>query len=46
MLPECELSFTLETAYFGQNENKVSAEKLINTGRAFCRALGKYADRR
>ena len=46
MLPECDLSFTLETTYFGKNANKVSADKLINTGRAFSRALGKYAERR
>ncbi|MBQ9691898.1 MAG: hypothetical protein IJV70_01925 [Clostridia bacterium] len=41
----CDLSFTLETTYFGKGKNKVSAEKLINTGRAFCRALEKYSEK-
>ena len=40
--PECKLGFTLETTYFGKGENKVSAEKLINTGRAFCNAVKDY----
>ena len=42
-LEGCDLSFTLETTYFGQGENKISAEKMINTGRAFCRALANYS---
>lgn len=40
---DCELSFTLETTYFGKGENKVTAERLVNTGRAFCRAVKEYA---
>lgn len=40
--PECKLAFTLESAYFGAEENKVSAERLIALGRAFARALKKY----
>lgn len=40
---ECRLAFSLETTYFGRADNKVSIEKLINTGRAFAKALIKYA---
>jgi len=40
----CDLSFTLETTYFGKGANKVSAEKLVNTGRAFCRSVKNYVD--
>lgn len=39
---ECVLAFTLETTYFGTENDKVSAQKLINTGRAYCRAIKKY----
>ena len=39
---ECKLAFSLETTYFGTPENKVSTEKLINTGRAFCRTVRQF----
>ena len=41
-LPECHLAFTLETPYFGNADDKVSEEKLIATGGAFCNALREY----
>ena len=41
-LPENEVAFTLETAYFGTKENKVSEERLIELGRCFARAIKKY----
>ena len=37
-----ELAFTLETAYFGTEDNIFTAEKVIETGRCFARALRKY----
>lgn len=43
-LPTTELSFTLETAYFGTEENKVSQEGLIELGKAFARALIRYIE--
>ena len=41
-LPENRLSFTLETAYFGTPNNKVSEDNLPELGRCFARALAKY----
>ena len=38
-IPGCCLSFTLETTYFGTAEDRVTEEKLLGTGRAFCRAV-------
>ena len=45
--PECRLAFSLETTYFGLEDNRVTAAKLVNTGRAFCRAVKEflYTDR-
>ncbi len=40
--PDCKLALTLEVTHYGTDDNKVSAERLINTGRAFCRALDDY----
>ena len=40
--PECELSLSLENAYFGTAEDTVTPEKLLNLGRAFARAVKKY----
>ena len=42
--PECKLAFTLENTYFGTEDNKVSAERLISLGRAFARGLKKYIE--
>lgn len=41
-LQKCRLAFSLETPYFGTAEDRVSEEKLIATGRAFCKALREY----
>ena len=41
--PECHLAFTLESAYFGTNDDPVSADKLIELGKCFARAIKKYA---
>ena len=40
--PECRLAFTLESTYFGEWDNKISCEKLIELGRCFARAIKKY----
>jgi len=40
----CKLAFTLENAYFGTAENKVSAERLIELGRCVARALKEYGN--
>ena len=40
--PECKLSFSLENTYFGSEDNKVSAERLIALGKAFARALKQF----
>ena len=37
-----ELAFSLETAYFGEEENGFSAEKAIALGRCFAKAMRKY----
>lgn len=39
---ENNIAFTLETAYFGTEENKVNADKLLELGRCFAKALKKY----
>lgn len=39
---ENKLSFTLETAYFGTPQNKVTEEKLLNLGHCFANALREY----
>lgn len=41
-LPSCHLAFSLETTYFGTEDNKVDADKLDAEGRAVCRALDEY----
>lgn len=42
---ECKLAFTLESAYFGLEDNKVSADKLVELGKCFLRAVKKYAEK-
>lgn len=42
LIPENQLTFTLETAYFGTPENQVSEEKLLALGRCFTKALRAY----
>lgn len=39
---ECDLAFSLETAYFGTKDNPISKEKLIMLGRCFAKGLRKY----
>lgn len=41
--PDCRLALTLEVTHYGTDDNKVSAERLVNTGKAFCRALDEYS---
>ncbi len=40
--PDCKLALTLEVTHYGTDDNKVSAQRLINTGKAFCRALDDF----
>ena len=42
--PDCDLAFSLETAYFGTENDKVSQKKLIELGRCFARAIKKYME--
>ena len=39
---ECELAFSLENAYFGTPDNKVSQSRLIELGRCFARAMKRF----
>ena len=41
---ECRLAFSLESAYFGCEENKVSASRLMELGKAFGRAFRQYIE--
>ena len=40
--PECDLAFTLETAYFGTPDNKVSQDRLVELGHCFGKAIKEY----
>ena len=40
--PECSLAFSLESAYFGTADNKVSQQRLIALGRCFARTMIRY----
>jgi hypothetical protein len=42
--PECRLALTLEVTHYGTDDNKVTRDRLINTGRAFYRALVKLSE--
>ena len=42
--PECNIAFTLESTYFGSESNKASADRLIELGRCFGRAIRKYVE--
>lgn len=44
--PECDVAFTLETAYFGTEDNKVSQAKLIELGHCFAKAIKAYIKER
>jgi len=39
---ECDITFTLETTYFGTEDNKISEEKMIELGRCYAKAIKKY----
>lgn len=41
-LPSCHLAFSLETTYFGKEDNKVTQGRLTVEGRAVCHALAEY----
>lgn len=41
---ENNIAFTLETAYFGTPDNKVSSDKLLELGHCFAKALKKYIE--
>ena len=43
-LPTCRFACTLETTFFGTEENKVSVDRLVNTGRVFCRSVQEFAE--
>ena len=42
--PECCLALTLECTHFGTEQNKVTAERFVNSGRAFYRALREFSE--
>lgn len=42
--PECRLALTLECTHFGTEDNKVTAQRLINSGRAFWRAVREFSE--
>ena len=42
--PECRIAFTLESAYFGTEDNLVTQERLVELGRCFAKALIKYVE--
>jgi len=39
---ECDLAFSLETAYFGTENNRITEDSLIGLGRGFARAIKRY----
>lgn len=41
-LPACRFACTLETTFFGTPDNKVTVPRLVETGRAFCRAVKAF----
>jgi len=44
--PECDIAFTLETAYFGTPDNKVSQDRLVELGHCFAKAIKDYIKER
>jgi hypothetical protein len=40
--PECDIAFSLESAYFGTADNKVDAKKLVELGKCFANAIRRY----
>lgn len=39
---ECEIAHSLECAYFGTDDNKISPEKLTELGRCYAKAIKEY----
>lgn len=39
---ECDIAFSLETAYFGTEDNKISEERMLELGRCFAKAIKRY----
>ena len=37
-----KIAFSFETTYFGEDGNIVSQERLVHSGRCFCRAIARY----
>lgn len=42
--PECRLALTLEVTHYGTEDNRVTAQRLINTGAVFCNALRRFSE--
>ncbi|MBQ7298919.1 MAG: hypothetical protein IJW77_03660 [Clostridia bacterium] len=40
--PGVKIAFSFETTYFGEFDNVVTQDKLVETGRCFCRAIRQY----
>ena len=40
--PSVIIAFSFETTYFGEVGNIVSQDKLVHSGRCFCRAIARY----
>ncbi len=45
MAKRAELAFSIETAYFGTSENKVTDDRLVEFGRCFARAIKEFIDK-
>lgn len=43
--PECDLAFALESTYFGTEDNKVNASRLLELGKSLGRAWKTYAEK-
>ena len=41
---KADIAFTLETAYFGKDDNVASADGFVELGRCFVTALRKYME--
>lgn len=39
---ECDIAFSLETAYFGTENNQISTDKLLRLGKCFAKAIKNY----
>lgn len=42
--PDCKIAFTLESTYFGTQDNKTSGERLVELGKCFARAVKKFVE--